>query len=479
MRALWLCLLGSLVALGLAAASSGCSSSHHNEFVIAPVISNINGSTTPTSSPGSTIQINGSNFGSNPGHVNFAQNGTTSTAQVASGSWTNSTILAVVPTSLTAPSTVAVSVVTATGVVSSSVNLQLVPAGTFTPAALTFTTQAQALPAPLRAASAIAIPGATTGTAFLVVIGGNTGTANVSSVIVASLAATGSVGSFTATNALPTTVAFAAVTEADPTNAPVANGTEYLYVIGGQQNSTDAPGGTSTVYLGTVDTQTGQITWTTTTPLPETRVGAAAVTYNGFIYVTGGLGSTGAPIAATAVAPVNPDGTLGTWVENPQGDLPQPVAFHGSFASAGFLYVLGGNTSSDTNPFATTAVSPTAAVWMAPIIGTNVGPWTQTGSLVAPREKFVTFASNGSVAVYEGATTGTATEGESSTITSNGQLAAFTPLSGAQVPNLNVVNAAGATSPLLTSSNAVVIFIVGGDQAAKPGTPTAAVPAGT
>ncbi|HZV01506.1 MAG TPA: hypothetical protein VFF73_32640 [Planctomycetota bacterium] len=478
MRALWLCLLGGLVALGLATASSGCSSSHHHGFVIAPIISNINGSTTPTSSPGATIQINGSDFGSSPGHVNFAQNGTTSTAQVASGNWTNNTILAVVPTSLTAPGTVAVSVVAQTGAVSSSVNLQLVPAGTFTPAGITFTPQAQALPSGLRAASAVAVPGAT-GTAFLVVIGGNTGTANVSSVIVANIASTGAVGSFTATNDLPTTVAFAAVTEADETNAPVAHGTEYVYVIGGQQNATDAPGGTSTVYLGTVSTQTGQITWTTTTSLPETRVGAAAVTYNGFIYVTGGLGSTGTPIAATAVAPVKPDGTLGAWVENAQGNLPQPVAFHGSFASAGFLYVLGGNTSSDTTPYATTAVAPTAAVWMAPINGTNVGPWTQTGSLVAPREKFVTFASNGSVAVYEGATTGTATEGEASTITSNGQLAAFTPLSGAQVPNLNVVNASGATSPLLTSSNAVVILIVGGDQVAKPGTPTTAVPAGT
>jgi hypothetical protein len=480
MRVLGPCLIGLLVAIGLSTISVGCSSSsNHNNFVpVAPFISNINGSTTPTSSPGATIQINGENFGSSPGRVNFVQNGTTATAQPASASWTNNTIFAVVPTSLAAPGSAAVSVVTAAGAVSSeSVTLNLVPLGIFNPASTTFTS-AGTLPTALRGASVAAVRGLQ-GAAFLEVIGGNDGTANMSNVSFAPLAGSGAVGSFTATNPLPKTLAFAAVAESDETNAPVAPGTEYLYVVGGQQNATDTPGGSSTVLLGTVDEPTGHVTWTTTTFLPESRVGAAAVVQNGFIYVTGGLSTNGTPIAATAVAPINHDGTLGAFVENAQGNLPTPVGFHGSFAQAGFLYVLGGNTSSDTNPFATTPVSPTANVWMAPINGTSVGPWTQTGSLSVPREKFIVVHSPSQVAVYTGATSGTSIEGDSSTINANGHFAAFTPLSGSAVPGLNVVNAGGTTSPLLTSGTHTVFLIVGGQQIGAPNTISSKITSGS
>ena len=51
-----------------------------------------------------------------------------------------------------------------------------------------------------------------------------------------------------ATN-LPATRAFHGMATAYSPNSSVFSGTAYLYIIGGQAQSTDAPGGTDTVYI--------------------------------------------------------------------------------------------------------------------------------------------------------------------------------------------------------------------------------------
>jgi hypothetical protein len=265
-------------------------------------------------------------------------------------------------------------------------------------------------------------------------------------------------------------VALAAVAEADATNAPVPAGAVFVYVIGGQENATDTPGGTSTVYLGTVTTSDGQITWTTTTALPETRVGASAVVYAGYLYVVGGLSTNGAAIARVASAPITSNGTLGTFTETTgSSDLPVPVAFAGTFASGGFLYVLGGDTGPVTNPFSSSASTAIADAFMAPIRNGVVGTWTQTGSLIAPREKFQLFDSGDVVLVYEGAYGATNQEGEASTIGANGELSSFTAQSGGTLPGLDVFDAAGTTSPLISTAKQPQLFILGGESAATPG----------
>jgi hypothetical protein len=316
----------------------------------------------------------------------------------------------------------------------------------------------------------VATPGSSSTNAQVWAIGGNDGTQNLSTVLATSVDPTGNVGFWIPQSPLPTPAAFAAVAEADPTNARVPFGSSFIYVVGGQQVASGTPGGTSTVYMGTVNEETGTVVWTTTSSLPESRVGASAVVFAGSLYVTGGLGSNGNSLAQVASAPINTDGTLGTFKETGgSSNLPTPVAFHQSFASGGFLYVVGGDTGPVTPVFAQTIVTATASAFFAPIEGGNVGAWTTTGGLSRPREKFVLFNTANQVLVYEGNYGSTTDEGEFSSIGSGGQLAAFTPLSGTALPGANVTAAGGVTSPIATSASMPRFLFAGGEMVATPG----------
>ncbi len=482
MRLVRVGLIALMCGLGVAALVSGCGGGSDNNGFVAgpvPVITSVNGSTSPSSPPGGAIELTGTNFGTTPGTVRFTQNGVNtdvvspvasgSGAGVASGTWTDTSILVTVPATLAAPGSASVAVLSATGGISSSVPITIVTTPSFTPSNVTWTTT-QPLPAPLRAHSAVSLVNGTPTTARVYVIGGNNGTANVSSVISAPMDQNAAiVGSFINTSPLPAPRAFAATAVATASNAPVPIGTDFIYVIGGQQTATDAPGGTSTVFVGAVNPATGEVTWTSTSALPEVRVGASAAVSNGWLYVTGGLDPSGNTIGRTASAPIQTNGTLGTFTSS-TSTLPTPVAFHRSFAFGGFLYVIGGDTGPQTNPFTVTATSATANTWFAPIRQGTVGTWQSTGGLIKPREKFVLFDAFGQVLVYEGAYGATNFEGERSTIGSDGQLSSFNGQTGSTTPNLNVFNAAGARSPVLTSQGNPSFLIVGGDRVTAPGT---------
>jgi hypothetical protein len=63
-----------------------------------------------------------------------------------------------------------------------------------------------------------------------------------------------------------------------------------------------------------------------TSPLPQQLVGMSATVYNGFLYVAGGLTTGALPSAAVFSAPINADGTLGTWTTATNA-LPTATAF--------------------------------------------------------------------------------------------------------------------------------------------------------
>src|SRR5216684_1127951 len=82
-----------------------------------PSISNINNSTTPTSPVNLAIGNNGSGFQAAPGQVIFTQGSISATVTPAAGGWSNTSIVAVVPsgngpTNFTVPGTVTVTVKT-------------------------------------------------------------------------------------------------------------------------------------------------------------------------------------------------------------------------------------------------------------------------------------------------------------------------------------------------------------------------------
>jgi len=325
-----------------------------------PSISNINNSTTPTSPVNLAIGINGSGFQATPGQVIFTQGSISATVTPAAGGWSNTSIVAVVPsgsgpTNFTVPGTVTVTVKTSGGT-SNGVTLNLVQTSAFSPNSLTWGV-ATPLPQALTGLRAVAVQSSNT-SAFVVVAGGFNGTANVSTVYTNALAQDGTLGTTwtTSSNPLPTTLAHFGMVEANAQNSLVPANSHFIYAIGGQANSSDTPGGTNTVYVASVDPTNGAVgSWKTlTSTLPDSLVGPAVTIYNGYIYVAGGLNPQQVPVTDVFSAPINSDATLGSWTKSTNA-LPLAISFATTFGFGGNLYALNGdpNGSSDPNQSAT------------------------------------------------------------------------------------------------------------------------------
>ncbi len=144
----------------------------------------------------------------------------------------------------------------------------------------------------------------------------------------------------------------------------VTNG-NLLYALGGNTASTTTANGKASNQASVAFNQftpaTGALanaSWTTTTPLPDKRGFAAAVSANGFnsvvtgtgnLYVLGGLDSTGAAVSTVYTAAINADGTIpaaaapGTWTTTTA--LPQPLFAASAAIFHGRIYLAGGNDS--------------------------------------------------------------------------------------------------------------------------------------
>jgi hypothetical protein len=108
-----------------------------------------------------------------------------------------------------------------------------------------------------------------------------------------------------------------------------------------------------------------------------------------------------------------------------------------------------------------------------------VGTWSASGgTLIKARSKFVLFQAFGQLLAYEGVYGNTNFEGERSNILPTGLLSSFNGQTGGTIPNLNVYNTAGVTSPVLDASNNPRFLIIGGDQVVGPGSPIARVSRG-
>jgi len=439
-----------------------------------PHIQNINSSTTPTSPVGLPIEINGSGFQSAPGQVVFTQGNITAMGTLNASGWSDTGIVVVVPagngtTNFTLPGTVSVTVVTSGGT-SNAVTLNLIQTLNFNPSLMGWTTT-MALPKALTGLRAVGVTGSTGSTAFAIVTGGFDGTANTTTVWANNLNAGGSVGSATnttwttiITNPLPETRAHHAMAVADPTNSLVAANARFVYVIGGQKLSTDAPGGTNTIFMANVDPTTGALgTWQTlTSTLPQQLLGMSATVYNGFLYVAGGLTTGALPSAAVFSAPINGDGTLGAWTTATNA-LPPATAFGTMFSFGGKLYFINGDPNNSTTP---NAQGPgTNNVYYASALRGAVGTWTLNPNLtIKSRDKGILFAAFGQVIDGEGIYNGSpgSTEFERTTVNADGTLASWNGLTGSQVPSANVYNAAAFISPLISPAQTPRFLLLGG-----------------
>ena len=439
-----------------------------------PSVLNVNNSTNPSSPVRLPIEINGSGFLGSPGQVVFTQSSTGIKATVgpnASG-WSDTGIVVAVPagngtSSFTLPGTIAVTVVTKGGT-SNAVNVDLVQTLTFDVNNVTWSTTSP-LPSALTGVRAVAVPVNDT-SAYVVVTGGYDGTGNTTTVLSNTIAADGTLGAnwqSITTTPLPLSRAHHGMAEADPGNSLVPVDKRFIYVIGGQENSTDTPGGTSTVFMASVDSTTGGLgTWTQLPKnLPESLVGPAVAIFNGYIYVVGGLRPDGTPSPNVYSAQVNSDGTLGAWTTS-TNPYPVGISFATAFGFAGKLYVLDGdiNSSMDPNQQSNSGVKD---VRFATARNGLVGNWTATSQTIKSRDKHITWTAFGQVIDAEGVYQGSpgSMELERSVVQSDNTLGSFNGItSSVNQIGANVYNAAVLVSPLQSPTATPRFLLLGGQQ---------------
>lgn len=104
--------------------------------------------------------------------------------------------------------------------------------------------------------------------------------------------------------------------------------------------------------------------------LPEGVANHAMVISGGYVYIIGGRHPA---ITKNIVyyAPVNPDGTVGAWLETSPLNEERFLSCHAGFAYNGYVYVVGGGTP--------TTLLTTAYARQNPLDGT-LGPWAVAGS---------------------------------------------------------------------------------------------------
>ena len=464
--------------LGAVMFLAGCGGGSGSSKPPVPVIQNLNSSTSPSSPVSLPIEIDGTGFQGAPGTVIFTQGSITATVTPNSSGWSDTGIVVDVPTGngttlFTVPGTVEVSVQTSGGT-SNTENLALIQTFSFNVNNVTWTTTTP-LPTPMSGMRAVAVPGSTSGTAFVVVTGGYDGVKNNTTVLANTINTDGTLGTnwnAIATNPLLSSRADQGMVEADPGNSLVPVGWRFIYVIGGQQNATDTPGGTNTVFMAPVDPTTGAVgAWTQlSSNLPVPLIGPGVTLYNGYVYVVGGLQQSGIPSSVVYSAPVNSDGTLGTWTQS-ANSYPVTVAFPTVFGFGGNLYVINGDDQNETSP----NVADNGGVNNASFAPTDfgvVGAWTATSTTIKNRSKQITWLEFGQIidaeGTYNGGVTGS-TEMERTTVNADGTLASWSGVTGVNAPSANVYNATAIVSPVLSSTNAPRFLLFGGEQFVTPG----------
>ena len=147
----------------------------------------------------------------------------------------------------------------------------------------------------------------------------------------------------------------------------------YLYVYGGTTNGSAS---TTSVLYAQINADGTIGTWTTNgTSLTGTgRYAFAAAVYNGFIYIIGGRDAS-TLYATIQVAPINADASIGSW--STPSSITTARYYLGGFIYNGYMYAMGGTTNG------TTGLSD---VQYAPINSNGtLGTWATTTSLVATR----------------------------------------------------------------------------------------------
>ncbi len=451
---------------------------------VPPTVSDVNGATLPSGPIGSTVIIEGSNFGSTQsvasGQVLFsnASGGTVAATIASPGNWTDGFIVTTVPSGAATGNVV---VKTSLGT-SNALTFTVTQNAPFSPSAVSWTST-NALPVALsgHAAAFAEIRGPTTTTRVVYAIGGadNTNTPQTS-VYYATVGGSGTLSGWTATTALPAAVAFHRAVVATPSNSLVT-GLGYVYVLGGATNAAGQP--TSTVYRGTLAAD-GTISspWTQVGSLPAPLHSFGAAIFLGNVYVWGGATTGNAPVTTVYRSTIDATGGLGTW-QTQAAALPSARAYFGFGSFGGYLYAFGGDggtvAPNDASVSSTTAISDVvyAQIDLRTRDITAAGWTLNSNKLKKAVVKHTAVVAGGNVLItaglYNGAATGSSEESyaqlnsDGSTGSYNGATGSNT-ITSASCGGGNVFNHAAVG--YVDSSGAFHVLVVAGDDVNTPGT---------
>jgi len=442
-----------------------------------PVVTAVDGATLPAAPIGSTVIIEGSNFGATQGsgQVLFSTgSGTVAAVIVAASNWANDFIVTTVPAGTVTGNVV----VQTSGGTSTPVVFTVTSSAAFSPSTVTWTGTSQ-LPVALSGhAVAFAELRGTSTTRVIYTLGGEDNTNTLQTAVYYSIVgATGTLGTWTTTAALPTAVAFHQAVVATPANSKVT-ALGYVYVLGGE---TDALGAqvVSTIYRGSIAADGSISAWAQAASLPAPLHSFGAAIFLGNLYIWGGATANNVPVATVYRSTIDAAGALGAW--KTEASLPSARAYFGSGSFAGYLYSFGGNTGTvapnDASVSSSTSIGEVAyaQIDLRSRDITTAGWTLNSAQLNKARMKHTAVVAGGNVLItgglYAGASTGSSEESYGQ-LNADGTIGSFNGATGSVTINSlgggNVFNHAAVGYS--DGNGAFHVAVVAGDDVSTPGT---------
>ncbi len=405
----------------------------------------MNGVSKPSGNTGSTAILEGRAFGDllSRGKVFFSDaSGQPVEANISlEDNWTNEFILTTVPSETeTGP----VWIETPTGA-SDSITFTITSSPSFSPSVINWA-ETTPLPEPAQGHGANFIEiesGPGEGSIIYVTGGAGSSATPRSGVIATEIDELGQLLSWNPEVDVPQERAFHGSATATPFNAFIDTlKAGFLYVIGGIDSS-GAP--QNTVFVASINKDRSLGGWGYTSTLPVELHSMGAAVFRSWLYIAGGATSGNEPVDYVYRAEINYDGSLGLW--EPQPSLPSAVSYAPLITQAGVLYVVGGETAAG-EPGSNAITGSTSDQLLYNYLDLRTGELKNTtwsinpNNLIKAASKHSAVVAGGWIFVsgglYNGAST-SSTEHQYAAINVDGTVEAFSGATGSQT----IVNGAG------------------------------------
>ncbi len=454
----------------------------HSYKGVLPGLLAVNGVSKPSGNLGSTVIFEGESFGDDvsKGSVYFSDaGGNPLLAPVTlAANWTNEFIITTVPSGAGSGPTW---IQTPTGK-SAPFMFTVTQSATFSPSTI-FWTQTASLPDSSQGHSAVFVPspGSTSPGDVVYLTGGADGSVIPrASVAYSVVSTTGGLGAWSPTASLPAPRAFHGSAAATGYNALIDTSvTGYIYVVGGIDTSGDP---TNTVYMARINSDHSLGSWAQVATL-NTPLHAMGVTiFRSWLYIAGGATTGNVPQNSVVRAHIAPDGTLGAWESLPP--LPYPCAYAPLLQFGDALYMVGGDSGA-VSPGVNTLTSSRMDLISCNFLDLRTGElkntsWTLNGThLIKPVAKHTALVAGGTILVSGGLYQGdgnSSTEHQYATINVDGSIGSFNGATGSHT----IAGSGGAGGvpffnhgaiSYVDGSGTAHVVILGGNDVNNPAAP--------